>query len=57
MEYAQSRKLGKPNNLKILGSNKTKVPKQDSQHHLAYNLRVYFDKELLSYNGVEQDFI
>jgi len=31
--YAQSRKIGKPNNLNF-GSNKTKGPKQDSQNRL-----------------------
>jgi hypothetical protein len=27
------RKIGNPNNLKFFGSNKTKVPKQDSQNN------------------------
>ena len=34
MRYAQSQKIGKPNNLKIIGSNKTKGPKQDIQNQL-----------------------
>jgi hypothetical protein len=32
IRYAQNRKIGKPNNLKFLGGNETKVPKQDSQN-------------------------
>ena len=28
----QNRKIGKPNNLKVFGSNKNKGPKQDSQN-------------------------
>jgi len=28
------RKIGKPNNLRIFGNNKTKGPKQDSQYQL-----------------------
>ena len=37
MEYPSSgdakyRNIGKPNNLKVFGSNKTKGPKQDSQN-------------------------
>ena len=31
IRYAQSRKIGKPNNFKIFGSNETKGLKQDSQ--------------------------
>ena len=34
MWYAQNRKIGKPNNLKVFGSNKTKGPKQDRQNQL-----------------------
>jgi len=30
--YAQSRKIGKPNNLNLFGGNKTKGPKHDSQN-------------------------
>jgi hypothetical protein len=30
--YAQNRKIGKPNNLKVLRSNTTKGDKQDSQN-------------------------
>jgi len=29
---AQNRQIGKPNNIKAFGSNKTKGPKQDSQN-------------------------
>jgi len=32
--YAQNRKIGKPNNSKVFGSNKTQGPKQDSQNWL-----------------------
>jgi hypothetical protein len=32
--YAQNRKIGKPNNLKVFESNKTKGPKQDSHNRL-----------------------
>ena len=32
--YLQNRKIGMPNKLKVLESNKTKRPKQDSQHRL-----------------------
>jgi len=31
IRYAQSRKIAKPNNIKVFGSKKTKMPKQDSQ--------------------------
>ena len=31
IRYAQYRNIGKPNNLKVFGSNKTKGPKQDSK--------------------------
>ena len=31
IRYAQNRKIGKPNNLKVVGSKKTKANKQDSQ--------------------------
>ena len=34
LHQAQNRKIGKPNNLKVFGSNKTKGPKQDSQNQL-----------------------
>jgi hypothetical protein len=30
MRYAQNRKIGKPNNFEVFGSNKTKASKQDS---------------------------
>ena len=32
--YSQSQDIGKSNNLKFWGSNKTKEPKEDSQNHL-----------------------
>ena len=32
--YAQNRKIGKPNNLKVFGSNKTKGPRDDSQNRM-----------------------
>jgi hypothetical protein len=32
--YAQNRKIGKPNNLKVFGSKKTKEPKQDRLNRL-----------------------
>jgi len=32
--YGQYRNIGKHNNLKVFGSNKTKGPKQDSQNRL-----------------------
>jgi hypothetical protein len=34
IRHTQSQKIGKPNNLKVFGSNKTKEPKQDSQNQL-----------------------
>jgi len=30
--YAQNQKIGKPNNLKVFGSNKTKGQKQENQN-------------------------
>ena len=32
--YAQNRKIGKSNNLKVFGSNKTKGAKDDSQNRM-----------------------
>jgi hypothetical protein len=32
IRYAQNQKIGKPNNLKVFGSIKTKEPKQDSHN-------------------------
>jgi len=32
--YVQYRNIGKPNNLKVFGNNKTKGSKQDSQNRL-----------------------
>ena len=34
IRHTQSQKIGKPNNLKVFGSNKTKETKQDSQNQL-----------------------
>jgi hypothetical protein len=34
MRYVQNRKIGKPNNIKVFGSNETKGPKQGNQHWL-----------------------
>jgi hypothetical protein len=34
IRYAQNRKIEKPNNLQVFRNNKTKGPKQDSQHLL-----------------------
>jgi len=33
-QYAQNRKIGKPNNLKVFENHKTKGPKQDIQNQL-----------------------
>jgi hypothetical protein len=34
IRYAQNHKIGKPNNFKVFGSNKTKGHKQDNQNRL-----------------------
>jgi len=44
-EYVQKRKIGKPNNLKVFGSNKTKGLKHDSQVGQGHLLN--FDNSIL----------
>ena len=47
IRYAQSRKIGQPNDLKVFESNKTKWPKQDSQFRLQTHIA---ENENLSFN-------
>jgi hypothetical protein len=44
INYSLSRKIGKPNNLNVLGINKTKGPKQDSKKSAENNIALQVKK-------------